>query len=477
MTEFLPTAILDGDEEHNRHHERLHEHYNGNVVQVPLAGPGSAGIVTGGGSGAANTALIELVIADVEPGTTLQLPPGRIDITPVVADKLVNVEGHGRGGTIFVALGNSADAYWEWAFSTPTLYSRLARVGFDMTASPLGTAFRAGPNAFWWELEHVNMEGGNGALAIDSQAMNGRVNWVRASDFTTYLKAVEGGLELTLEHFVMERLLAGTSTDGILIDAPGVGTIKGAVYGHDVRFAKVVGTANCALRAISDDDPGFTVPLFFERAIFDNINGPAVQLEGIWRSVFANGWFASAAGTTSAVQIDGGGQLQFSHNQLFGGSGANGCSYEFLGATDRFTSIGNHLHTGPSYKIGAAQPTNFLLDDDHYGGLLSNDMTKLHAAMLPRGDAHTFKRTDSDAGFATLGSGGTPGEVAIPCPRIHAATSMPVYGRRALVGVPGHLYVKSVTTGVGFTLASVQDDGVTPATETSLLWWTLETVV
>lgn len=465
---IIPDDIDPGDVGHIAHHEELHRQHNGNVVQIPLAGAGAAGIVTGGGSASANTALIQLVLADYEPGTMFRLPPGAIGIEPIVVDALANVEGHGRGGTILVAVGNSADAYWEWDFSSPTLYSRLAHVGFDMDASPLGTAFRAGPNAHWWELEHVNIEGGNGALAIDSQAMNGRVNWVRASDFTTYLKAVEGGLELTLEHFIMERLLAGTTTDGILIDAPGVGTIKGAVYGHDVRFAKVTGTANSALRAIADDNPGYTVPLFFERAVFDNINGPAVQLDGIWRSVFANGWFASAAGTTSAVKVDGGGQLQFLGNQMFGGSGGSGCSYEFLGNPDRITSIGNHLHTGPSYKITGGQPTHFLFDDDHYGGLLSNDMAKLYAAKLDRGNVRDFKQVVTEAGLATLA--GSPSEIFVPHTGVDAAASQFLYDRRILVGTPGHLYVKSVTTGVGFVLAST-------TAETSTLWWELKTAI
>ncbi len=469
MTEVLPVGIVDDDEEHNHHHDLLHERYNGGVFQVPLDTPSSSGIILGGGSGAANTALIELVIADVEPGTKLQLPPGVIGIEPVVADKLVNVEGHGRGGTILACLGNSADAYWEWDFASPTLYSRLARVGFDMSASPLGTAFRAGPNAYWWELEDVNFEGDNAALAIDSRAMNGRVHWVRAGDFTTYLKAIEGGLELTLEHFIMERLIAGTSTDGIFVDAPGVGTIKGAVYGHDVRFAKVTGTANSALRVITDDNPGFTVPLFFERAIFDNINGPALQLDGVWRSVFANGWFASAAGTTSAVQIDGGGQLQFKGNQFFGGTGGSGCSYEFIGSPDRVTSQGNHLHTGPSYKMPASgQPTNLLLDDDHYGGLLSNDMAKLYAAKLPRGDVREYKQVVTEAGLATLA--GSPSEVTIAHTGVDAAASQFNLSRRALVGTAGHLYVKAVTTGVSFTLASTTN-------ETSTVWWELKTAI
>jgi hypothetical protein len=457
----LPTSgIVPGvTAGHIAHHVALHERYNGNVAMVPAV---VGGVID-------NAALIEQVISDVDPGTKLLLPPGPIGITPVVADKLVNVEGHGRGGSILVCLGNSADAYWEWDFATPTLYSRLARVGFDLSASPLGTAFRAGPNAYWWELEDVNIEGGNAALAIDSQAMNGRVNWVRASDFTTYLKAIEGGLELTLEHFIMERLLAGTTVDGIFVDAPGVGTIKGAVYAHDVRLAKVTGTANSALRVITDDNPGFTVPLFFERAIFDNINGPAVQLDGVWRSVFANSWFASAAGTTSAVRIEGGGQLQFSHNQLFGGSGGAGCSYEFVGSPDRVTSQGNHLHTGPSYKMPASgQPTNLLLDDDHYGGLLSNDMAKLYTAKLPRGDVRDYKQVVTEAGLATLA--GSPSEIFVAHTGVDASASQFLYDRRVLVGTAGHLYVKSVTTGVGFVLASTTD-------ETSTLWWELKTAI
>ena len=465
---ILPDDIDPGDSGHIGHHEELHRQNNGAVVQVPLAGAGAAGIVTGGGSGAANTALILAYIGDVEPGTMLRLPPGSIGIEPIVADALVNVEGHGRGGTILVCVGNSADAYWEWDFSTPTLYSRLARVGFDLSASPLGTAFRAGPNAYWWELEHVNIEGGNAALAIDSQASNGRVNWVRASDFTTYMKAIEGGLELTLDHFIMERLIAGTSTDGILIDAPTPGTIKGALYGHDVRFAKVTGTANCALRATADDDPGFTVPIFMERAIFDNINGPALQLEGIWRSVFANSWFSSAAGTSSAIQIDGGGQLRFLGNDLYGGSGGGGCAYEFLGDPDRIKSIGNDLHTGPSYRITGGQPTNLLLDDDNYGGLLSNDMAKLYAAKLPRGNVRDFKQVVTEAGLATLA--GSPSEIAIAHTGVDAAASQFLYDRRILVGSPGHLYVKSVTTGVGFVLAST-------TAETSTLWWEVKTAI
>jgi hypothetical protein len=458
----LPEDIIpEGSPGATTGHALAHEwiHTQGNVAPVAIP------CVTDGVTD--NAALIQNAIAAEEPGTKFILPAGPIGITPVVADQLANVEGHGRGGTILVCLGNSADAYWEWDFPSATLYSRLAHVGFDLSASPNGTAFRAGPNAFWWTLEDVNIEGGT--IGIDSQAMNGRVHWVRAADITTaFLKAIEGGLELTLEHFIMERLVAGTSVDGILIDAPGVGTIKGAVYGHDVRFAKVTGTAACALRAISDDDPGFTVPLFFERAVFDNINGPAVDLTGTWRSVFANSWFASAAGTASAVQVDGGGQLQFLGNQLFGGSGGAGCSYEFLGDPDRITSIGNHLHTGPSYRITGGQPTNMLLDDDHYGGLLSNDMAKLYAAKLSRGNVRSFKQVTTEAGLSTLA--GSPSEIFVAHTGVDAAASQFTIDRRVLVGTAGHLYVKSVTTGVGFTLASTTD-------ETSTLWWELKTAI
>jgi hypothetical protein len=426
--------------------------------------------ITGGGSGSANAALIGDVIADATPGDVLRFPTGRIGITPVVADKLVRGMGSGPWGTTFVCLGNSADAYWDWDLPAPAKGCQLSNLGFDLTASPLGTGVRIQPNAPWATLDHLNFEGG--ALTIASQAMNTRIEWVRAAEAAMFLHAIESGLELTLEHFIMERLTSGTTTKCIYIDAPGAGTIKGAVYGHDVRLAKLAGTVNVGLHAVAADDKAYTVPLFFSQLVLDNISGPAVKLNGIWRSAFDRGWFNGAAGTTSAVEIAGGGEMAFSDSQFFGGFGAAGCSYEFLGETAHFTSRGNKLRTGPCYKMPASgQPTDFDVDDDTFGGVLSNNMAKFYAAQALRGDVRPVAATPGVAGLAALASG----TVTVPNVNADATSSQFNLTRRTLSGNPGHLFIAGVTTGVGFTISSCRDTGALETGDNSTVSWTMET--
>lgn len=343
-------------------------------------------------------------------------------------------------------------------------------LGFDLTGAPSATAIQFAGFTQHGLVRDVYTQGG--AISISNLTGNNYVQDCFLTDAGIFISA-NGGNELRVRDTVMARNSFGTTTAIIQIISPTGGGGGGALYLSNCQQTRnPVSGVNVSQGVVMTAPSNKSMPLIATQCDFDNIQGPALVLTNVSDHRVVGCWFNAAAGSNNpAVKITGGGNMKFIGNDYFGGLGAGASTYEFMGgATAGFVSIGNRCPTGPIYRLSgsaaADDPIEMVLLDQAGAANLSNLPIRLANACAADYSRNPWVLTALGAGGdATLGSGGTPGQVFVPNTRVNAAASRFRLDRRTLGGTAGFLYVVNVTTGVGFTIAS------TNTADTSLISW------
>lgn len=370
------------------------------AVEKVLVGPAVYNVRGYGatGDGTTNdTVAIVAAIAAAPAGSVIYFPSGKYKTDAIVITKMLHFRGDGRFSSWLVP--NSAATTGLVQFSVPypsgsvrgSYGPTFVGLGIDLRAHGTTIGLYVGVTTGWFAATDVYMEGG--AVHVHNIGTNSRYERMRLVDAGVFLR-LDGdtGMEATLKDIDATRAGSGTTTWGIEI----IGTLSSG-NGGDIRIDNVVvnsaasGGAVLAGGMLMQYPGNVSIPVFANDLVIDNCAGPALKLDHVKDTRWNECWFNSAAGTTCAVQITAGGNHQFAHTTCFGGGGAVGGTFEFLGstATAIFRSEANTCHTGPVYRFtGTGGWTDAITDDIVPGATVlaqvTNDAAKYNAGQARR---------------------------------------------------------------------------------------------
>lgn len=353
------------------------------------------------GDGSANdTTAIANAIAAAPAGSTLFFPNGVYVTDPMVITKALRLRGEGRFTTWLKPRTAISSALVQVNMGSigstiRTYYGGcITGIGMDLTTAPAATGLALNANTGWYTAYDVLVYGG--AVSVDNKGTNNRIERARCIDAGIFFNVDgETGLELTLKDVDCTRAGVGTTTAGIQVTCTSGGT-KG-----DLRLDNVVINANptglaflSAGLVVTSTTSNLSVPVFAHKLVVDNASGPSIKLVNVRDGHFADGWGNSAAGTTAAVEIAGGGNHKFVGNTWFGGTAG---TYEFTGSVScaGFISRHNYCPSAYVYKLpSTGKPTDMFLDDFIPGATadsqVTNDMPGLVAGRGNSWGGHRF---------------------------------------------------------------------------------------
>lgn len=342
----------------------------------------------GVGDGVADdTAAITAAIADCADGGTVYFPAGLYLTDPIVIDKPVRLVGDGRYASWLKARTAITDALVEWDIAAPGGSVRgvygpaMSGLGLDLSLASGATGILTSDTTGWFQGYDLFCTGGT--IAVDNRGTNNSFERCRFIDAGIFFKVDgETGLELNLKEIDCIRFSAGTTTWGVEVICT-TGTTKGALYMDKVVVNSMAGSAILSGGLlVQSTSLNLSVPVFANQLIVDNCAGTSIKLVNVRDIHISDGWGNSAAGTTAAVEIAGGGNIRFTDNTWFGGTAG---TYQFTGANvcNGFISRGNYCPSEDIYALtGAGKPTNLYLDDFTLAvaaGQVSNDMPSLNS--------------------------------------------------------------------------------------------------
>lgn len=360
-----------------------------------IKGHGAAG--SGLGNDSAAFAAADAVSSD---GAIWNLPPGEYPVDPGTMNLLSSrrVQGAGMDTSWIKLRSNTSNPAVYVNVPTPSGTVRgvygpaLRHVGINLSAAPsaigvrIGQAGGAGITSGWTALDHVRIEGGT--ISVNNQATNVLITGCHfINPSSRFFTATDTGLEVVIDHTVLE-VSPGVTVSKLIEVALATGGIKGALYLDHVRCNNA-GTVNTGVEVSCPNGSTASMPLRAIGCIWDNLAGPGYNLINVTDAVISAGWVNSAgAGSHGAIRFYGGGNhVVMGQEQLNGGSGGSGCSYDFAGGDSGFIVLmGNRPSTGPVYRLPATnKPVNLLIQDLLASGLsignVTNDAAGLVAAM------------------------------------------------------------------------------------------------
>lgn len=487
LPETLIAGVTPGHIAHSEELLRVHN-LGADAIIIPA--------IVGGGSAAANTAMIDDIIAGAPEQSTLRFrDPGPVAITggAAVIDKAIRLIGaSGRFGTRLVPTGDTSDPILD--FDTPAPGSiwdvygpSVERLAIDLTAAPSATGIRTGVDTGWFEAVRLFIDGGTRSLDHNGpNAYFDRCLFADASDCMVYV--TDGGLEVSFNRMNLARNIVGT-TDAFMKVILATDGQKG-----DLRLNQIQGGSGQS-GAITNSGivitaPSLTnLPVFASRVTIDNVigGGPGLTLENIESVDWAGGWINTAgAAAGPPVRIYGGGDITF-RGVKYRGSFLNPRTYDFTGGSTRgFRSRDCYCPTGPVYWLPASgKPTDMVLDDDLVGVTdltqVTNDVEGLRAATARRwGPMNLQDRLSITSvpwigtpamSIGTLGDGGVPGQTIIDAPAVDGFYSQFILFVFSPAGTSG-LDLKVISKdeiGETVTIQSRKGDGSTETADTSIV--------
>lgn len=390
----LPTGLAAGAAGHVSWHNDIHDRLNkaelGKVYNVRHYGAVLDGV-------ADDTAAVAAAVAAAPAGSVIYIPFGvcRADWPDI--DKMLHLRGDGRYSSWLEPVSANTTGLVRFVVPVPTTTVRgvygpsFAGLGIDLSGHATTRGLYVGATTGWFTAHDVYMDGG--AVHVHNLGTNSRLEQMRLVDAGIFFK-VDGdtGLELTLKDIDATRATAGTTTWGIECISTLTSGNGGDMRLDNVVFNSAVGGGAVLAGGILIQAGGTEVslPLFANDVVIDNCAGPSVKLVNVRDIRFNEGWGNSAAGSTAAVQITAGANIQFGDSSFFGGSGSAG-TFEFLGsvATSGFMSSRNYCPSGPVYRFtGSGGVTDMFTDDWILGatvvGQVTNDEAKFLAAAARR---------------------------------------------------------------------------------------------
>lgn len=339
-----------------------------------------------------NTALLQAAITAAAPGDTLRLPRGPILTGALTCPKCVRIVGAGQHQTRLVASAALTAPIITFTGATAPAEGIFNYYGAGLRSLALipnsGPGVQVGPTggdgtlAGWTWLDDIRIEGGT--ISVDSKSTNTKItNCHFLNPTSRFVKATDIGLELRMWDCVLEVSPSFTVPKAIEI-AVATGGIKGAVYLRDVALNNG-GTCAGGVEVSCPNGSTASMPLRATNCTWDNLTGPAYNLINVTDAQIMGGWANSAgAGSHGAIRFYGGGNhVVMGVEQLNGGSGGSGCTFDFAGGATGYVSlIANRPATEPLYRITGTAPANLLILDLAAVGIAIGNVTNNEAALI-----------------------------------------------------------------------------------------------